>query len=110
MSTRYSNGSHYQNHQRAAELHDVAAHAHMAAQQHGKLDRLTAHEQSRQALEHSQTAHLQTQATANRHGIVTFGHADIAARAHSLWKGRGCPEGTPDLDWFHAIEELASHA
>ena len=54
MSTRYNNGSHYENHQRAAELHDGAAHAHRsAAEQRGKQDHLTGQEQSRQALEHS---------------------------------------------------------
>ena len=55
MSTRHNNGSHYENHQRAAELHDSAAHAHrVAEQEHGKQDHLTGHERSRQALEHSQ--------------------------------------------------------
>ena len=54
MATRYNNGSHYQNHQRAAELHDAAAHAHNSAmQQHGKQDHPTGHEQSRRALEHA---------------------------------------------------------
>ena len=52
MSTRYNNGSHYENHQRAAELHDGSAHAHRsAAEQRGKQDHLTGQEQSRQALE-----------------------------------------------------------
>jgi hypothetical protein len=42
MSTRYNNGSHYENHQRAAELHDRAAHAHRAAaEEHGKKDHQT---------------------------------------------------------------------
>jgi len=61
MSTRYSNGSYYENHQRAAELHDLAAHAHRAAQQHGQQDHVTGHELSRQALERSRAAHQQTQ-------------------------------------------------
>ena len=26
----------------------------------------------------------------------------IAALAYSLWQSRGCPEGTPDEDWFNA--------
>ncbi len=39
MSNRYNNGSHYENHQRAAELHEKAAHAHLAAAVHnGKQD------------------------------------------------------------------------
>jgi len=36
MSTRYNNASHYENHQRAAELHEGAAHAHRVAEQHGQ--------------------------------------------------------------------------
>jgi len=62
MSTRYNNGSHYENHQQASELQDSAAHAHRAAEQQGKQDHLTGHEHSRQALEHSLDDHQHTQA------------------------------------------------
>ena len=71
MSTRYNNGSHYENHQRAAELHDAAAHAHRVGEHQGKQDHLTGHEHSRQALVDSQEAHEQTQ-TATAHGIAAF--------------------------------------
>ena|ERR1700733_1154361 len=105
MSTRYNNGSHYENHQRAAELHDGAAHAHRVAEQHGgHQDHLTGHEHSRQALEHSADAFRHSQATA------TFGHNDIAALAHELWQARGCPEGSPEVDWLPAVKELRSRA
>jgi hypothetical protein len=30
----------------------------------------------------------------------------IAALAHALWIERGCPEGTPEEDWFQAEERL----
>ena len=61
MSTRYNNGSHYENHQRAAELHDAAAHAHRsAAEAHEKQDHQTGHERTRRALEHSQKAYERT--------------------------------------------------
>jgi len=110
MSTRYNDGSHYENHQRAAELHDAAAHAHRVAEQHGNQDHLTGHEHSRQALEHSENAHQHTQAASNRHGIATFGHNDIAALAYHLWQARGCPDGSSEEDWFHAAEELRSRA
>ncbi len=41
-------------HDRVAELHNLAAHAHLAAATaHGKGDHLTAHELSKQAHEHS---------------------------------------------------------
>jgi hypothetical protein len=42
----------------------------------------------------------------NEHGIATFGHEDIAALAHALWQARGCPEGSPEEDWFQAAHEL----
>ena len=105
MSTRYNNGSHYENHQLAAELHDAAAHAHRsAAEQHGKQDHLTGQEHSRQALEHSHVAY--EHARQLHRGHETFGHAEIAALAHQLWVARGCPQGSPDEDWFRAAEEL----
>ena len=110
MSTRYNNGSHYENHQRAAELHDGAAHAHRTAEQQGKQDHLTGHEHSRQALEHSSEAHRHTQAVKTRYGVAAFGHADIAALAYELWQARGCPEGSSEDDWFHAAEQLRSRA
>jgi hypothetical protein len=47
----------YDSHQRAAEFHMLAAHAHQAAAvHHGKEDHLTAHEQSRQAMEYASKA------------------------------------------------------
>jgi hypothetical protein len=110
MSTRYNNGSHYENHQRAAELHENAAHAHRTGEQQGKQEHLTGQEHSRQALEHSQEAHRQTQAATIGHGIAAFGHDEIAALAHELWQARGCPEGSADEDWFHAAETLRARA
>jgi hypothetical protein len=44
-------------HNRLAELHNLAIHAHTAAAvAHGKGDHLTAHELSKQAHEHSENA------------------------------------------------------
>jgi hypothetical protein len=44
-------------HARASELHDLAIHTHQAAAvAHGHGDHLTAHELSKQALEHSMNA------------------------------------------------------
>lgn len=108
MSTRNNSGSHYENHQQsAAELHDGAAHAHRVAEQQGKQDHLSGHEHSRQALEHCQDDHQHPAATVG-HGITAFGHNDIAALAHEFWQARGCPEGSPQEDWFHAAEQLRS--
>jgi hypothetical protein len=72
-------------------------------------DHLTGHEQSRQALEHSQGApHQQSPSATTGHGIAAFGHDDIAALAYQLWQERGCPAGSPEEDWFCAAEELRS--
>ncbi|SRR5579871_684215 len=108
MSTRQNNGSQFENHQRTAELHDGAAHAHRVAEQNGKQDHLSGHEHSRQALEYSPDPPQRTQAATNEHGFATFGHADIAAVAYELWQARGCPDGSPEEDWFHASEKLRS--
>ncbi len=110
MSTRYNNGSHYENHQQAAELEGSATHAHGVAEQQGKQDHLTGHEHSRQALEHSLDDHQHSEAATIGHGIAAFGHEDIAALAHELWQARGCPQGSPEKDWFHAVEQLRSRA
>lgn len=115
MSTRVSKGSHYENHQRATELHDNAAHAHStAAEAHEKQDHPTGQEHSRQALEHSQNVHQHTEQphreAVNEHGIAIFGHEEIAAVAYSRWQARGCPEGSPEEDWFHAAQELRARA
>jgi hypothetical protein len=49
-------------HQRAAEFHDLAAHAHrVAAVHHEKEDHLTGHELSKQAMEHSAKAYQASQ-------------------------------------------------
>ena len=111
MSTRYKNGSHYENHQRAADLHDSAAHTHRtAAETHEKQDHQTGQEQSRQALEHSEQAHQHAgqmhREGVNEHGIAIFGHNDIAELAYTLWQARGCPQGSPEQDWFQAAHEL----
>ena len=111
ISTRDSNGSHYENHQRAAEMHENAAHAHRsAAEAHEKQERESGHEHSRRALEHSQTAYQASEAfhreEANEHGFVFFGHKDIAVLAHQYWQARGCPVGSPEQDWFDAAREL----
>jgi hypothetical protein len=32
---------------------------------------------------------------------------EIAALAYEFWQARGCPDGTPDKDWFRAKREIA---
>jgi hypothetical protein len=36
-------------------------------------------------------------------------HEEVATLAYSLWQARGCPEGTPDDDWFKAEEVLQAN-
>jgi hypothetical protein len=109
MSTRFNDGSHYENHQRAAELHDAAAHAHRAGEQHADRDHLTGHEQSKLAMEHSREAHEHSLATGNGQA-ASFGHQEIAVLAQELWRARGCPEGSPQEDWSQAVKVLRERA
>jgi len=106
MSTRYNNGSHYENHPQAAEQHDGAAHSYRVAEQNGQQDHLNGHEQSRLDTEHFGAAYWHPQARTVGHGMVAFGHHEIEALAHKLWADRGCPQGSPDEDWFRAVNEL----
>jgi hypothetical protein len=110
MAQRYNNGSHYENHQRADELHEGAAHAHTVAEQHGKQEHLTGHEHTRQQLEHSYEVYEQSQAAMSENGGASFGHDETATLAHELWKARGCPAGSSEEDWFCAVKKLRSRA
>jgi hypothetical protein len=40
------------------------------------------------------------------HGLAPFGHNEIAELAKELWQARGCPEGSPQQDWFQAVAQL----
>ena len=109
MSIRKEHGSSDQHHQRGAEMHDGAAHAHIvAAEAHEKQDHQSGHERSRQALEHTQKAHEHTNQSHHNSvdGNGEIAHADVAILAHGLWEARGCPDGSPEEDWFHAAQQL----
>jgi hypothetical protein len=47
---------------------------------------------------------------ANGHGVAVVGHGEIAELAHALWQARGCPDGSPEVDWFHAAQELRARS
>jgi hypothetical protein len=34
--------------------------------------------------------------------------SDIAALAYELWQQRGCPEGSPEEDWYQAERKIQS--
>jgi hypothetical protein len=105
----------HDSHEKAAEYHILAAHAHRtAAEHHGQGDHLTGHEHSKQALEHSSTAYQHSlevrQKDKTDPGVIEpaqeAGEGDIAVLAYKLWQARQCPEGSPQEDWFRAVEEL----
>jgi hypothetical protein len=100
MSTRRNNGSHYENHQRAAELQDAAAHAYRAAGQ-CRSDHLTAAEQSRLEREQPQREH-----GGSTEPLPTFGHEEIANLAYGFWQAREGRDGTAEDDWFRAVRQL----
>lgn len=104
MANRKMNGSGGEHHQRAVELQDGAAHAHLvAAATPEKQDHQTGHELSSQAREHSRPAHEHTdQAHPGGASGHLAGHEELAILAHRLWEARGRPEGSPEEDWFHA--------
>jgi hypothetical protein len=66
----------YDSHQRAAEFHEMAAHAHRAAAaHHDKQDHLTGNEHSRRAMEHANKAHQAT--------LDAFAESAELAKKHS---------------------------
>lgn len=100
-----------EHHQSTGEWREGATHAHLvAAESNGKQDHQTGHEHSRHELEHSWQAHEQEERTrrnlANGSRSAFFRHDEVAALAHALWQARGCPEGSPDEDWFQASRQL----
>jgi hypothetical protein len=101
----------------SAERRDIPEHAHSsAAAHHGKEEHLTGNESSRQGREHTNKDYLIAQKEHQGQGTgqsadgiaheAREGH--IAALAYKLWQGRSCPEGSPDEDWFRAVESLRS--
>jgi len=107
----------HESQQIAAEHRDLAAHAHRTgAEHHGKEVHLTGHESSRQALEHSNRDYLhplqEPQKAGTEQDINVIAHQAaeqaIDALAYQLWQARCCPEGSPEEDWFRAVEELRS--
>jgi hypothetical protein len=80
----------HDSHQKAAEYHSLAAHAHRTAAEHSQEDHLTGHEHSRQALEHWNKAYQHSlqvrQKARTEHGAIVLGQEvreeDVAAFAY----------------------------
>ena len=101
----------------AAERRDIAEHAHSTgAEHHGKEEHLSGNESSRLGREHTDKAYLVTQQ--KNQGPQTGQSADgiaheakqhqIAKLAYQLWQDRCSPDGSPEHDWFTALETLRS--
>jgi len=88
-------------HRRAAELHDLAAHAHRtAAEQHGKQDHLTGHEQGWAAEKlcssSAQPATFAPRAKADDWNRKTGDSNDIILPAPlRIWNTTSFPSATP---------------
>jgi hypothetical protein len=39
-------------------------------------------------------------------GEYSYSSEDVAAHAYRCWHERGCPDGSPEVDWHRAEEEL----
>jgi hypothetical protein len=56
---------------------------------------------------HSRPASTEnSQATPSGHPGETNNQDEVAALAYYLWQARGCPDSSPDVDWYRAEEEL----
>jgi hypothetical protein len=44
--------------------------------------------------------------TASEEGSYSVASEDVAAHAYRCWHERGCPDGSPEVDWHRAEEEL----
>ena len=72
---------------------------------------------SRRGQEHVNQAYLEAQSE-NQKGRTELAseaiaelarEQDVSALAHELWRGRGCPEGSPEEDWFRAEKLRPGH-
>lgn len=66
----------------------------------------TAHQRAMETTQLSESI-----ARAESEGMVLHsngGREEIARLAYQLWHARGCPEGSPEEDWFRAEEDIES--
>lgn len=49
-------------------------------------------------------AHLNVSTASD--GDSSYSSEDVAAHAYRCWHERGCPDGSPEVDWHRAEEEL----
>lgn len=66
--------------------------------------------QSKQANSPSKTVTAIVSVAANNGAATACGYEELCRLAYSHWQARGCPEGSPEDDWFQAEHELSSRA
>jgi hypothetical protein len=42
--------------------------------------------------------------------LASADHEEIARLAYAFWQARGCPEDSPEEDWFHAEQQLKARS
>lgn len=99
----------------AKELRRAASQGHPSGpERQGGGDHATGLESPQEAPLNHHSNHLQVQ-TENRKTWSAPGlqvkykeptEEEIAALAIQLWQLRGCPEGSPEVDWYCALEAL----
>jgi len=52
------------------------------------------------------TSHQGNAASYQDEGVGEFTFEEISTRAHQCWFERGCPHGSPEVDWHRAVEQI----
>jgi hypothetical protein len=50
--------------------------------------------------------HSRMEESAAEETLTQFTNEEIQARAYELWQQRGCPEGSPEVDWLAAENQI----
>jgi len=66
--------------------------------------------QSKQVNSNSKTITAIASVAANNGAATGCDYEGVCQLAYLYWQARGCPEGSPEDDWFQAEQELSSRA
>jgi len=54
----------------------------------------------------SRVVNMDSSSESTEHSSMSSSEQDVAVLAYHLWQARGCPEGSPEVDWYMAKEQL----